>query len=151
MTLSAVVIGSAKAIPSSWLSHSLWVNPLASLVTAVGAIIAVLVAVFIGWQARNVASVQAATAGLAELHKRYDEYESVEFRPTRRTAALSALLESVDETSMTRVLNWIEELAIYYDNRLLSLKIIEQMASIDVLCWWYVLSARRHRGTSAVA
>ena len=72
------------ASAGSWLAHTAWLTPLAAVITAVGAVATVLVAVYIGIQASGISQGQREIAGLSELNKIMDDFDKPWFAQLKR-------------------------------------------------------------------
>lgn len=121
----------------SWLSTTKWIVPLTAIITAIGAVGTVVVAVYIGVQASHVSTGQKEIAGLSEVNKLMAKYDSPHFTRIKRLAAISYLIGRTDELCMSEILDWIEELSMYFTRDFISLAVVEELLSFGVVCWWY--------------
>jgi hypothetical protein len=140
--------GLLAVLANSWLVHDKWIVPLATILAAIGAIAAAVIAAYIGYRASQVAQAQRDVAGLAEVNKLISKLETPRWQKIQRHIAIDYLVGRVDRLYAREILNLIEDLGLFVERHLLSLDIVESIMAYDVICWWYavhsVVESERH-------
>jgi hypothetical protein len=140
------------ASTESWLSqNNSWITPLAAAVAALGAVGTVVVALFINHQAGKVAASQLQIAaaqndigeaqrtisGLAGLSQISDEMNKRRYLMAREGIARGYLDGNVEDKWAGDLLDLMEGVSIYEDNRLISIDVLTGLYSALFICWWY--------------
>ena len=121
----------------SWLAHTAWIDPLASIVTGVATVGTLAAAVYIGQKAGSVAAQQKEIAGLAEVTSISEKLASPRYLASRKGLATAFNNGTNDESSASDLLDFMEEISIYESNGYIGIDTLCALYSGPFICWWY--------------
>jgi hypothetical protein len=117
-----------------------WLVLLGTIVAAGAAVLTVIIAIYIGLQARDVANAQKEIAGLAEVAKMSDKLTTKQYLEARRKVARSYLDRGdPDCESAYDLLDFMEDLALYDRNGYIDIDDLATLHSSKFICWWYAI------------
>jgi hypothetical protein len=140
------------ASAESWFSQNNgWITPFAAAVAALATVGTVVVALFINYQAGKVAASQLQIAaaqndigaaqrtisGLAGLSQISDEMNQLRYLLARQGIARGYLEGNVEDKWAGDLLDLMEGVSIYEDNRLITIDVLTGLYSALFICWWY--------------
>jgi hypothetical protein len=121
----------------SWLAHTAWIDPLASIVTGVATVGTLAAAVYIGQKAGSVAAQQKEIAGLAEVTAISEKLANPRYLASRKGLATAFNNGTNDESSASDLLDFMEEISIYESNGYIGIDTLCALYSGPFICWWY--------------